>query len=134
MQPPVRRRTNPSGVPTCGRLPQLHVARQDGPQGRGYSDFHVKSLIRLRTKTKYNALTGTTKSKTEATRFTASPSDNLLLLGQPAEQQGTQDDKENIGKPDQQLRMDMRIAAQRIADDDKEKISGGNNQTHGEPD
>lgn len=121
---------------TCGRLPQLHVARQDVPAGPWLQRFsrNVDLLIRLRTKTKYNALTGTAKSKTEATRFTASPSDNLLLLRQPAEQQGTQDDKENIGKPDQQLRMHMRIAAQRIADDDKEKISGGNNQTHGEPD
>ena len=57
-----------------------------------------------------------------------------LLPRKSAKQKDTQHDKENIGKPDQQLRMHLRIAAQRIADDDKKKISSGNNQTHGEPD
>ena len=57
-----------------------------------------------------------------------------LLPRKSAKQKGTQHDKENIGKPDQQLRMHLRVAAQRIANDDKKKISSGNNQTHGEPD
>ena len=55
-----------------------------------------------------------------------------LLAGQSAKQKRAQHDKENVGKPDQQLWMHVRVAAQGIANDDKEKIAGSNNQTHGE--
>mgnify|MGYP003694177861 CR=1 FL=1 len=41
--------------------------------------------------------------------------------------------KKDIGKPDQQFRVRLRVAAQRVADDHEEKIRRGNNQTHGEP-
>ena len=57
-----------------------------------------------------------------------------LLPCQPAEQKPTKYDEQNIRKPDEQFRVRMRISTQRIADDDKEKISRGDDQTHGEPD
>jgi hypothetical protein len=57
-----------------------------------------------------------------------------LLPCQSPEQEPTQDDEQDIWKPDEQFRVRMRIAAQRIADDNKEKISRSYNQTHGEPD
>ena len=57
-----------------------------------------------------------------------------LLPCQPAEQKPTKYDEQNIRKPDEQFRVRMRVSTQRIADDDKEKISCGDDQAHGEPD
>src|SRR6266702_8046985 len=57
-----------------------------------------------------------------------------LLPGQPAKQQCTEHDEKDIGKPDQQFGVRLRVAAQRVANDHKEKIRRGNNQAHGEPD
>jgi hypothetical protein len=53
---------------------------------------------------------------------------------QPPEQKATKDDEKNIGKPDEQFRVRMRIPTQRIANDDKEKVGRSYDQTHGEPD
>ena len=57
-----------------------------------------------------------------------------LLACQPPEQKATKYDEKNIWKPDEQFRVGMRISTQCIADDDKEKIRRGYDQTHGEPD
>jgi hypothetical protein len=57
-----------------------------------------------------------------------------LLACQPPEQKATKDDKKNIGKPDEQFGVRLRISTQRIADDDKEKVRRRYDQTHGEPD
>jgi hypothetical protein len=53
---------------------------------------------------------------------------------QAPEQKATKDDEKNIGKPDEQFRVRVRISAQRIANDDKEKVGCSYDQTHGEPD
>jgi hypothetical protein len=57
-----------------------------------------------------------------------------LLPCQPPEQKHTEHDEKNIWEPDKQFRMRMRISTQRIANDNKEKIGGRYDQTHGEPD
>lgn len=55
-----------------------------------------------------------------------------LLPCQPPEQKHTEYDEKNIWKPDEQFRVRMWISTQCIPDDDKEKIGGGYDQTHGE--
>jgi uncharacterized protein YaeQ len=57
-----------------------------------------------------------------------------LLVCQPPEQKATKYDEKNVWKPNEQFRVDMWISTQRIADDDKEKIRRGYDQTHGEAD
>ena len=57
-----------------------------------------------------------------------------LLSRETAEQKHAQHDKQNIRKPDEQLRVRMRISAQCIANDDEQKIRRGNDQTHGKSD
>lgn len=56
------------------------------------------------------------------------------LPREPPEQKRPQHDKQNVGKPDEQLRVRMRVSAQGIPNDHEQKIRCGNNQTHGEPD
>ena len=57
-----------------------------------------------------------------------------LLPCQPPEQKPTKYDEQNVRKPDEQFGVRVGISTQRIADDNKEKISGGDDQTHGKPD
>ena len=57
-----------------------------------------------------------------------------LLPCQPPEQEPTKNDEKNIWKPDEQFWVRVRISTQRIANDNKEKIGRGYDQTHGEPD
>src|SRR5581483_12135945 len=56
-----------------------------------------------------------------------------LLPRQSPEHEPTQRDKQNVWKPDQQFWMRTRISAQRIADDDEEKIGRCYDQAHREP-
>jgi hypothetical protein len=61
------------------------------------------------------------------------PDDETELLSRETpEQKNTQHDKENVGEPDKQFRVCMRIPAQRVPDDYEEEVSCGNNQAHGE--
>jgi hypothetical protein len=57
-----------------------------------------------------------------------------LLPCQPSEQKATKDDEKNIGNPHEQFRVRMGIPTQRVANDNKEKVGGRYDQTHGEPD
>ena len=57
-----------------------------------------------------------------------------LLSRQAAKQKNAQNNEENIREPDQQFRMRMRISSQRIANDYKQEIGGGNDQAHRESD
>src|SRR5213075_794588 len=57
-----------------------------------------------------------------------------LLPRETAEQEHAKNDKKNIRKPDQQLGVGMRVSAQRIANDHKEKIRRRDDQTHGKAD
>src|SRR6266513_5741245 len=56
-----------------------------------------------------------------------------LRPGEPAKQQRTEHDEKDIRKPDQQFGARLRVAAQRVANEHKEKIRRGHNQTHGKP-
>ncbi len=58
----------------------------------------------------------------------------VLLPCQPPEQKPTENNEKNIRKPDQQFRVGIRISTERIADDNKQKIGRGDDQTHCEPD
>src|SRR4030095_7836427 len=62
------------------------------------------------------------------------PARDDLLPCQSPEQKATKYDEKNIRKPDQQFRVGMRISTQGIANDNKQKIGRGDDQTHGEPD
>ena len=57
-----------------------------------------------------------------------------LLPRQAPKQEPTKYDEKNIWKPDEQFRVRMRISTQCIANDNKEKVGRGYDQTHGEPD
>ena len=57
-----------------------------------------------------------------------------LLPGETPEQKNTQYDKENIREPDEQFGVGMRISSQRVANDYKQEVGGGNNQAHRESD
>ena len=55
-----------------------------------------------------------------------------LLPREAAKQKRAQHDKENIRKPDEQFWVRVRIPAQSIANDYKEKVGRGNDEAHGE--
>ena len=55
-----------------------------------------------------------------------------LLFAKPAKKNCSDENEKNIWKPDEQLRVHSGVSAQRIANDDEEKIGDGDNQTHRE--
>src|SRR6266496_2161268 len=71
-------------------------------------------------------------------RYPAQKSENkrlrTLLLAQSPKKKCAEHEKEHVRKPNQQLRMNVRIGTQRVGDDDKQKVGDGDNQSHGKAD
>src|SRR6266436_1362037 len=57
-----------------------------------------------------------------------------LLLAQSPKKERTEHKKEHVWKPNQQLRMHVRIGTERVGDDDKQEIGNGDDQSHGKAD
>ena len=58
----------------------------------------------------------------------------VLLPAQSQKQPCSEDQEQNIRKPDQQLRMQLRLSTQRVGENNKEKVKNAHDQTEGEAD
>jgi hypothetical protein len=123
---------------TARRLQQYYWASQSEPRLRSHLVNGENGLSASRLQPDHRCMLmepGRLRPpRTRAKLFTRWLKGPALLPCQPPEQEHTEGDEKNVWKPNEQLRVRVWISTQRIADDDKEKITGGYNQTHGKPD